>query len=391
MKGTIRQRSKGSWAITIDSGKDPNTGKRMRHFETVHGGKKVAQERLAELQVSIQKGNYIKPAKITVGECLEQWLEGYVSTNCASRTRERYEEIVRVHLTPALGSLPLSGLRPQHIQEYYAQALISGRRDGKGGLSARTVHHHHRVLYQALRCAVKHGILVGNPAVAVDPPRPKHKEMAWLGPSEVCSILESAKQGPYYHPLYTAIYTGLRRSELLGLRWSDIELEFATLSVVHTLKQLKNGQYVFEETKTKYGRRRIALSPSLAILLRDYRAQQENLRRLLGETLEPKDLVFSHPDGEPIRPDSLTRAFRRMAKSLGLEAVRLHDLRHAHATLMLQQGIHPKVVSERLGHSSIAITLDTYSHVLPGIQEAAALRFEEGLNYSGAIPAEVAL
>lgn len=387
MKGHIRQRTKGSWEICLDVGQDPSTGKRRRHHETVKGGKGAAQKRLAELLVSIGKGVYTKPTKLTVGEYLEQWLGGYVSTNCASRTRERYEEIVRVHLIPALGSLSLSSLRPQHIQEYYALALESGRRDGKGGLLARTVHHHHRVLHEALRHAVKHGILIGNPAAAVDPPRPENKEIVWLGPSDVRLFLDSAKRGPYYPAFYTAVYTGLRRSELLGLRWCDIDLDLATLSVVQTLKQLKNRQYVFETTKTKYGRRRVALSPSLAILLREHRAKQEDARKLLGKPMEPIDLVFSHPDGAPLRPNSLTRAFRRIARSLGLDGVRLHDLRHAHATLMLQKGIHPKIVSERLGHSSIAITLDTYSHVLPGLQEAAARRFEEGLHdVAAAIP-----
>lgn len=379
MRGHIRQRTKGSWSIVIDVGRDPETGKRCQNWHTIRGTKRDAEQALREMLVALDKGTYVKPNRLTVAEYLEQWLQGYVATNTAPRTRERYEEIVRGNLIPALGSIPLPNLQPRNIQKYYAGALESGRRDGKGGLSSRTVHHHHRILYEALRHAVKHGILIGNPAMAVDPPRPENKEIAWLGPGDVRLFLDSANQGLYYPAFYTAVYTGMRRGELLGLRWCDVDIDLATLSVVQTLQQLKNGQYIFRGTKSKRGRRQIALSPSLAILLREHRAQQEDTRKLLGKPIEPIDLVFSHPDGAPLRPDSLTRAFSRIVRSLGLDGIRLHDLRHAHATLMLQQGIHPKIVSERLGHSSISITLDTYSHVLPGLQEAAARRFEEGL------------
>ncbi|MBA7615552.1 putative prophage phiRv2 integrase [subsurface metagenome] len=379
MKGHIRQRSKGSWSIVIDVGRDAETGKRCQHWHTVKGTKRDAEKRLTELLHSLNRGSYVKPTRLTVAEYLEQWLDGYVATNTAPRTRERYEEIVRLHLIPALGSLLLLALHPQHIQKYYATALESGRRDGKGGLSARTVHKHHRVLYEALKHGVRQGIIVRNVAEAVDPPRPQSKEISMVGPGHVRLLLDAAKPTPYYVAFFTAVYTGLRRGELLGLRWCDIDLDLATLSVIQALQQLRGGQYIFREPKSRRGRRQIALSPSLAILFREHRTKQENDRRLLCRPLVPTDLVFSHPDGRPLRPTSVTRAFRAIAHSLGLEGVRLHDLRHAHATLMLQQGIHPKIVSERLGHSSVAITLDIYSHVLPGLQEAAARRFEEVL------------
>jgi len=379
MRGSIRQRSKGSWEITIDTGRDGATGKRLRHFEGIKGTKKDAQKRLHELLYSLEQGSYVKPNRLTVAQFLEDWLRDYVRTNTAPRTAERYEEIVSGHLIPALGSLPLLALRPEHIQRYYSKALESGRRDGKGGLSALAVHKHHRVLYEALKYGVKHGILVRNVAEAVDPPHPRSKELAVLGPNEVQLILEAAKETPYYVLFFTKAYTGLRRGELLGLRWGDIDLEKATLSVIQTLQQLRNGEYIFREPKSKRSRRQIALSPSLAIALWEYRLKQEQARRLLGKPLAPTDLVFSHPDGRPFRPNSVTRALQVIAESVGLKGVRLHDLRHAHATILLQQGVHPKIVQERLGHSSVATTLDIYSHVLPGLQEAAARRFEEGL------------
>ena len=226
---------------------------------------------------------------------------------------------------------------------------------------------------------VRHGILIRNVAEAVDAPRPEHKEVAMLGANEIRLILDAAKRTLYYAILFTKAYTGLRRSELLGLRWGDIDLEKSTLSVVQTLHQLRGGKYIFREPKSKRSQRQIALSPSLAILLWDHQLKQEHARRLLGKSLKPTELVFSHPDGRPIRPNSVTRAFQTIAQSLGLKGARLHDLRHAHATIMLEQGVHPKIVQERLGHSSVSTTLDIYSHVVPGLQEAAARRFEEGL------------
>jgi len=382
MRGHIRKRSRGSWTLWVDLGRDPETGKRKQQTFTIHGSKKDAQRELRAILTRVEGGAYVKPTKMTVKEYLEQWLESYVATNVTPKTRERYESIVRVHLIPAFGSLPLTALHPQHIQEYYSRALKSGRRHGNTGLSARTVRYHHMVLYEALKHAVKHGILIRNVAEAVDPPKPERKEMTILDSDGVRVVLQAAKDTPYYPCIFTAVYTGLRRSELLGLRWCDIDLDLATLSVVQTLHQLKNNTCVFGKPKTRGSRRMIALSPSLALLLREHKDKQEFARILLGKPLLPTDLVFSHPDGSPLRPNTVSRAFEKLARSLVFEGIRFHDLRHAHATLMLRQGVHPKIVSERLGHSSIAITLDIYSHVLPGLQESAAQRFEEGLKTS---------
>ena len=379
MKGHIRKRSKGSWTIWVDLGRDPETGKRKQQTLTVRGSKASAERELRAVLTRIEGGAYVKPTRMTVGEYLESWLRDYVSTNTAPNTADGYSDIVRAHLIPELGRFPLSALQPSHIQAYYSRMLRCGRQDGKGGLSAQTVKHHHRVLYEVLKHAVKHGVLIRNVAEAVDPPRPDGKEIATLEPDDVRLLLDAARETPYYTLFYTAIFTGLRRSELLGLRWRDVDLDLATLSVVQTLHYVPKKGYTFREPKTKRSRRSVDLSPSLAILLREHRANQELERKLLGRLLMPDDLVFSYPDGTPLPPNSVTKAFHKLAQSLGLSNIRLHDLRHTHATLMLRQGVHPKVISERLGHSSVAITLDTYSHVLPGIQAAAAQRFDEGL------------
>ena len=222
MKGSIRQRSKGSWEVCVDIGRNPMTGKRLRHFESVKGNKKVAEQRLHELLRTIEQNAYVKPTRVTVADFLEEWLQDYAKANTAPRTYERYEEIVRGHLIPTLGSVPLLALQPQHIQQYYGKALESGQRDGKGGLSVLTVHKHHRVLYEALKYGVKRGILVRNVAEAVDPPHPWSKQRAVLGPNEVQLILDAAKETPYYALFFTKAYTELRRGELLGLLDSAI-------------------------------------------------------------------------------------------------------------------------------------------------------------------------
>ena len=379
MKGFIRERSKGRYEITVDRGKNSETGKRLRHFETVKGTKKDAQRRLHELLLSIDNHTYVKPTRMTVSQFLEDWLQDYVVIHTAPRTKERYEEIVKLHLNPTLGSIQLPELQPQQIQRYYTRALESGRRDGKGGLSPSTVYKHHRVLYEALKYGLKHGIIAHNAAEFVDAPPPEHKEPTVPSAKNVQLIIDKATGTLYFAPFYTKSYTGLRRSELLGLRWSDVNFDNSTLSVVQTLQQLRDGRYVFRKPKSKRSRRHIDLSPSLAIFLWDHKIRQEFQKNMLGISLSPADLVFSHPDGRPLRPNTVSRAFKNIARSLSQQDISLHSLRHAHATIMLQQNIHPKIVQERLGHSSISTTLDIYSHVVPGLQQAAAKRFDDAL------------
>ena len=269
MKGHIKQRSKGSWTIWVDFGCDLETGKRKQQTMTVHGSKKDAEHELRVILTRIEGGIHTKPTKQTLGEYLEQWLKTYVATNTAPTTVDGYTDIIRAPFIPELGIFPLTSLQPVHIQDYYARMQVSGRRDGKGGLSAQTVKHHHRVLYEALKYAVKHNLIIRNVAEAVDPPRHEGRQMTTLEPELVRLFLIEAQRTPFYTLFYTAIYTGLRRSELLGLRWKDIDLDLATLSVAQTLHHIPRKGYLFREPKTKHSRRLVDISPSLALLLRD--------------------------------------------------------------------------------------------------------------------------
>ena len=376
MKGSIRQRSRGNWQITIDLGRDGATGRRLRHYETVRGSKKLAQQRLAELLVSIEQGTYIKLKRITLAEWLENWLNGYVATNCSPKTAQSYQSEVHCHLIPALGRIPLSQLQPQHVQNYYSYALSQGRTDGKGGLSKRTVLYHHCILFEALNYAVRQGVVVRNVAQAADPPRPERKAMTILTSEQLTTFWNCARETPYYEFFYTLYCTGLRRGELLALRWRNVDLDMACFFVVETAYKL-NGTYIIRQPKTAKSRREVALPSSLAILLREYKARKELERLLLGKRLTDDDFVFADASGAPLNPDTVTHAFGKLIRKAALPHARLHDLRHTHATLMFREGIHPKVVQERLGHSNIATTLDIYSHVVPGLQEAAAERFDK--------------
>jgi len=352
------------------------TGRRRQKSETVKGTKRDAERTLREVLLSLEQGSYVKPNKMTLGELLRQWLKDYASMNTTDRTQESYTSIVERHLIPTVGKISLVDLQAQNIQGYYARKLSDGRADGKGGLSARSVVYHHRILSKALDYAVKMGLVVRNVAKVVEPPRVARVTMQTLSPEEVSRFLDVARDTDYYVYFATLLYTGLRRGELLALRWRNLDLGSGKLSVVETAYRLGSGEYRIKEPKTAQSRRTVILPPSLVELFRVYRFDQELLRIQLGISLNADDFVFIRPDGSPINPNAITLAFRRIIKRAGLKGIRIHDLRHTHASLMLKAGIHPKVVSERLGHANIGITLDLYGHVLPWLQEAAAVKFD---------------
>lgn len=361
MRGTLRQQTEGSWQVIVDVGAGPD-GKRKKHYETVKGRKADAQKRLNELLVALDKGSYAPTGRITVAEHLWQWLDGYVKTNCSPRTLDGYAAIINNHLIPALGGIPLKQLQPARIQSYYGEACDK--------LSARTVHHHHRVLSQSLKYAVRQGYLGRNPCDLVDPPKLRKKLMRTLTPVEVDVLFLSSTESPYYPVIYTALSSGLRQAELLGLRWRDIDLHGQSISVSQVLYK-RRGVCQFKEPKTAHSRRRVTMTPKLGVYLEAYRTERQAFYAMLGARLELDDLVFANVDGRPIDPGVLSHAFARLVRLAGLGSVRFHDLRHTFASLMLLRGAPPKVISEALGHASVAFTMDVYSHIIGGMQEDA--------------------
>lgn len=285
--------------------------------------------------------------------------------------------MARKHLIPTLGSIPLQQLTPARLQAYYTEKLTSGRRDGKGGLSPRTVHHHHELLHVALESAVKWQLVQRNVADSVDAPKFRQKEMQTFDEEGMLDYLESVKETEYYAVFYTALFTGMRRSELLALRWSDLDLDLGVISINRTLHHLEDKSFVFQPPKTPKSRRQVPLSPSTSIMLKRHREGQRAARLLIDLPVTEHDLVFCKVDGRPLLPHSVTQAWRRLVRKAGFPGLRLHDARHTHATLMLEQGVNWKIISERPGHGSVAMTLDLYAHASPGMQQAAAQGFDK--------------
>ena len=372
MRGHIEKRGKNSYSIKVSVGKDA-TGKYKFQWTTVKGTKKEAEKRLGEILHQLDTGTFMKPGKTTLAEYLEQWLADYVRPNLAPKTYEARAQYVNRQITPSLGRLILTTLKPEHLQGFYAEKLLSGRCDGKGGLSARTVRDIHGILHAALATAVKRGLLVRNVADAVDPPHFRRPQMHALNEDELKTFLEAARLTVYYPLFYTLLFTGMRRSEALALRWRDADLLATQVSINRSLHHLATGEIVFRQPKTAGSRRMVSLPPPACLVLRQHRDNEEALRG----TLNDDDLIFSHIDGSPLLPSSVTHAWMKLVRRCGLEGIRLHDARHTFASLHLKMGTHPKIVQEMLGHSSIRITIDTYSHFSPGLQEAAALHFDD--------------
>lgn len=369
MKGNVRQRGKNSWQIQIYTSKGSD-GKYHRHLETVKGRKGDAQRRLTELLTSLDKGVYAPPSKLTVADLLNQWIQGYVKTNCSIRTLDAIQSIAKHHLIPMLGHTQLKQLQPSAIQAYYSRACEK--------LSARSVHYHHRILKQALKYAIRQGYLGHNPCDLVDPPSPKGKPMRTLTQSEVTDLLIAANNNRYYPVIYMAVSTGLRQAELLGLRWRDIDIASRSISVNRVLYK-RCGICQFNEPKTAHSRRRVSMTAKLAEFLAEYRLERERLYHEIGKTISLDDLVFANIEGKPMDPGVLTHNFARIAKKAGLQGVRFHDLRHTFASLMFLRGAKPKVISEALGHASVAFTMDVYSHIIEGMQSDAMALLDEVL------------
>jgi len=370
VKGHIRERSPGHFAIVLET-RDPATGKRRRKWHSFTGTKRKAQIECARLISERQRGTYLEPNKTTVAQFLDRWLAD-VKSRVSPKTFERYEQVCHKNIVPLLGAVLLPKLKPAEISKAYAEALTSGRRKGTGGLSPRTVHHMHVVLRGALAQALKWEMLVRNPAGAVDPPKVGHSTMRIYDLGQTAELFEIARGKRIYVPAILAVLCGLRLGEIAALRWRNVDLARGQLAVVQSAEQTKAGVR-YKAPKSGHGRT-VALSATAVAELKARRIQQAQELLKVGKRLSDDDFVVAQADGSPLRPHSLGQEWVRFLATTTLPRIRFHDLRHTHATHLLASGVHPKVASERLGHSKVGITLDLYSHVLPNMQADAASR-----------------
>ncbi len=371
-QGHIRQRGKQSWRLKFDIGRDPVSGKRLSRYVTFRGTKREAQAELTRLLNRRNEGTYIDPTKMTVAEYLEHWLNVDIDRRVAAKTATRHRQIVRNNIIPRLGHVPMRKLTAVHIEAFEAElqreGYLKGRKRGSG-LTAQTVLHVHRTLSQALAHAVKTEVLFKNPALQMKPPRPPGREIKILTKAEIVTLLRAARSTPLYVPVLVAVTTGVRRGELFGLRWSDIDLAKVRLTVNQSLERV-NKKTVFKPPKTKTSRRVITLAAQTVEGLKQHRTAQAAERLRLG--LGRPDLVFTRADGKPIDADSITKAFGRLIAETGVTPITFHGLRHTHISHLLMDKVHPKVVSERAGHANVSVTLTIYAAYVPNLQDEAA-------------------
>jgi integrase len=373
MKGHLRERSPGHWAIVIDV-RDA-TGKKRRKWHSFRGSKREAQRECARLIAELTRGSYVGPSRTTLAKYLDDWL-GHTKASVAPRTHERYAEIVANYLVPVLGKTLLTKLQPFAISTAY-DTIRASRKKGEGPLSARTILHCHRVLSAALRQAVRWRLLPYNPAADVKPPKIERRRINTYTLTEAADVLE-AMRGSWMHvPAMLGVLCGLRRGEIAALRWGAVDLDKGRLAVVQSAEQSKTGVR-YKEPKSGQART-VALSAAVVAEMQAHRARQAEGLLRLGVPLDADTFVVAQPDGSPYDPDSISKEWRLRVIKSALPRVRFHDLRHAHASHMLAAGVHPKIASERLGHSRVGITLDLYSHVVEGLQADAVALVDDAM------------
>ena len=372
MAGQIVQRGKKTYLVRVFLGRDSD-GKRRYHNKTIHGNKKEAQAYLNKVLREKDIGDFVEPSTVSTEEFLRRWLETAVQPRVRQKTYDSYRWLVEKYILPALGMRKLSAITPLEVQKFY-NALQEEK-----GLSPRTIRLTHSVLRNALDQAIKWRILQHNPCEHADLPRKSSEEMRCLSPAEARQFMEAA-QGTRYGVLFeTLLVTGMRPSEALGLKWGDIDWDRQRLHVQRALENSSDG-WNLQEPKTRRARRTIPFPSSLATALRQQRKEQAEGQLQAGQDWQEHGLVFTDSNGNPVNYRNLTRRyFKPLLMEADLPNIRLYDLRHTAATLLLSAGENPKVVSERLGHASVSLTLDTYSHVLPDMQERAASRLQQML------------
>jgi integrase len=363
MRGHIRERSPGHWAIILDL-RDPQTGKRRRKWHSFSGTKREAQAQCARLITEMKDGAYVETDKASLSDFLDRWERDWMATNVSPKTAERYSELLRTHIRPAFGDKRMQAIRAEDLNKLYADLHLK--------LAPRTIKHVHRLLHRVFGHAAKWGNVKRNVASLVDAPKAPATEAPALQLAEIPKMFEALRGRNLFPIAVVALGTGMRRGELCALRWQDVDLDGARLQVERSLEQTRKEGLRFKSPKSARGRRTISLSPAVVAQLRTHwKAQQEQRLSLGLGGASPDGLVFANWDGSARLPNGLTKEFAEAMERAGLAHVTLHTLRHTHASQLITSGMDILTVSRRLGHSSAAITLTVYGHLLTPEDRAA--------------------
>jgi integrase len=364
--GHIQRRGRNSWRVKFDIGVDPNNKRRTRYV-TVRGTKKRAQAELARLVAAFDAGTLIEPSKATIADYTRSWLDTAATLTLSPKTAERYRQLIEHQIIPHLGALPLQRVKPVHIANWHAAMLKTG------ALSRRSITHAHRVLHKALADALRHELIMRNPASVVSPPKVTASEIAILGADQVKAVLGAMRDTVIYPQIVLLLSTGVRRGELMGLQWADVDFEAGKLRIERSIEKTRTHGLRVKQPKTQHGRRAISLPASAVELLNMHRKAQLELRVQLGIGKLPSNaFVFGTIDGKPRDPDRITQDWKRLTAARRLPRVTLHALRHSHASALIASGADPVTVSRRLGHGSPVITMSVYAHLFDRSDEDAA-------------------
>lgn len=370
MKGYVRKRG-NKWSFTVDIGKDPRTGKRKQKTQSGFKTKKEAQSALAELMNNVDKGVYIEPTKRKFKEFAMHFLENIYVNKVKASTYERTESLLRTQILPWFQEVELEKIDQFLIHDFYKEKK-------EEGLSSSYIQRMHEVLRRLLKVAYKWELIPKDIASLVEAPRLEKKEMNVWSVDQVNEFLKFTKHSRYSPVFFLAAYTGMRKGEILGLHWNDINFEEKTIRISKTLYKVKD-RYLLHEPKTKSSIRTIYMDDDITRVLKKQRVKQ-NLEKLkAGNVYEDHNLVFAQETGNYVFPTAVNALFLRYIRQSGIPRIRFHDLRHTHATILLSMGVNPKIVAERLGHSSVQITLDTYSHVLPSMKKDLSEQFAKAM------------
>ncbi len=378
--GHIRKReykSGTSWQITIENGID-SKGERIRIYRTVKGNKKDAQKIMTKMLNDLNTGTYVEQTKLSFGDFLKEWMEVYVEPNMSLTTLVGYKANVEGHIIPSLGHIPIQMLNASDIQKFYNRLSQEENKRTKRPLTARTIQHIHVNLKSALKQAVRLSIIDKNPADAVTIQRPKEYKAQVYDETEVKILLSYVKNTKMEIPVILGVGLGLRRGEILGLKWSSIDFDTKKLEVETSLAYV-NGEFHLKAPKSDAGVRTLIMPDSLIEVLKLHRKEQKVNMLALGAGYEKNDLVCCSNDGKYIIPGTFSHQFTEFLKASNLKEIRFHDLRHTHASLLLKYGVSAKVASRRLGHSTIGITMDLYSHIYNEVEVEATNKIEYGI------------